>query len=737
MEDPQNERFLQQLERFVVALRQGEKPERLEVEELSSDAQRQLASSCNRLRDSFIEILDFLTPLIEGDWVSFAPADRDGLSRIFLELQEGMRCLCQQMTRLATGDLHQKVRAISDFSAPLNALAVKLASQEMKLQEKRREIELLLEKTQVLRQENRRLTDRLQERPSTPVQGPGAGREAPLLTIHNEVGSYHSLTIIPAESFAEGLCERLRQGTSVVTEAEPLCCKVESCLCAGEPQNGFCPIAEVVRSGKPYQGEKKHTLGDGTTQELEIVFFPLVDGDGRVHKLLRVARDITTQRQSQREVHQLAYYDPLTKLPNRTLFIDRLNQSLAQVQRHGHQLALLYIDLDDFKAVNDNFGHHNGDRLLQEMARRMRFSLRESDSIARWGGDEFLVFLSDIDGEREIVAVINKLLCAIQRPVQLSNAVTAISGSIGVAIFPDDGLTSQTLLNHADLAMYAAKKAGKNNYHFFSEEMHRAVQKRTQLEADLGLAVKNGEFFLAYQPLFDVQSNRICGVEALLRWQTVDGRVLEPAAFLRVANETGMILPIGEWVLRTACRQVNFWHRKGFPHLRLGINLSHRQLKHPEFPLQLERALVDTGVDPQRVVLEMSEQMFSNPGQELTTTLPQLKTMGVHLAVDDFGTGSFSLASLARLPIDRIKIDQSILHPAVNHRRSAALVESILVMAQRLNLDTVAEGVECDEHLAFLSVKGCREMQGYYFGRPMKPLELSCLMDRAEMFPLS
>lgn len=722
------EKLIQELEGAINAILHCQKTQPVDVCQFSDTQQRRLILLTNRLIASFNDILDFMVPLSRGQWASTPPSKQEKLSFPFIHVHTRLQHLAQQLQRIAQGDFGQSVEFLGELSNAINAMTARLASQDMQLVEKHQEIKSLADKIDRLSQENKELAQ---------CAGQPVRESPPMVEVDfarwNESSDFDSVAIIDAEIFTETFCERVANADintqSLHTAGQ--CKAVGQCICIGSPADKLCPIHETITTGRPFRSEKRLAeTGPDISKDLEVSLFPIKNEEGKVQKVVRVARDVTHQKESQREVHQLAYYDPLTKLPNRTLFMDRLNQAIANANRRQQKLALLYLDLDNFKAVNDTFSHHNGDRLLQQVAQRLKGSLRESDSVARFGGDEFVVFLPEITDEREVVSVVGKILNDLNRPFKLQNSLTRSGASIGIALYPDDGLTAQTLLNHADLAMYAAKKGGKNNYHFFSEEMHRAVQVRAQMESDLAFATQNGEFFLNYQPQFDIRAGTLVGAEALLRWRTVDGRVLEPASFLRIADETGLILPIGDWVLRTACRQLKFWHRKGLPNLRLGVNISHKQLADPGFSDRVETTLVETGVDPERLTLEISERHFTDLDDLLLQRLESLKGMGVKLAVDDFGTGSFPLPGLIQLPIDRLKIDRTVLGRVQSHARSAALVESILAMAQRLDLTALAEGVETDEQLAFLSVKGCEEMQGYYFGKPMQPLEFSSLIDK-------
>lgn len=720
-----NQKILGHIERTIDAI--------LECSCQSQDATEAHIRRLNRLIGDLSEVVELLMPLLSQDSEHKLPSANRLLADMFKNCYTKLSRIQRDAERLAAEEVIAEI-VEQDFSKDIHTLASSLNPSHQAVDEKLRQLGIL----------GRDLFHRIgQPEPhtDTPNLIKAADKEMVALepttaapsvyTRKADTSDYDSVVVIDADQFLSSLCRKLTEIDNDLAANALNCHAVKHCVCLGSPEDRVCPIRESIQSGRAFQSEKCQETQDGLIRELEVSLFP-ISHEGRVNKIVRVARDVTQTNRNKREVHQLAYFDALTGLPNRSLLEDRLKQALAQAQRRDQRLAVLYMDLDNFKQINDTFGHHNGDQVLIEAAQRLSESLRESDSIARFGGDEFVVFLPDISDDQEMVSVISKVLRSLSRPFTLRNALATVGASIGVAVFPEDGMTPQTLLNHADLAMYAAKKAGKNQFHFFSEDMHQMVQQRAQLEADLASASQNGEFFLTYQPQFDVRSGKIVGVEALLRWRTVDGSILKPDDFLKVANETGLILPIGEWVLQTACRQLMFWHRKGLGHLSMAINVSATQMLDSRFRDQVELNLSQTRIDPTSLTLELSESCFNEPNPTLIRNLNACKEMGVHLAIDDFGTGSFALPNLISLPFDRLKIDRSVMADIMSEPRSAALVESILVMAQRLGIIALAEGVESDEQLAFLTIKGCREMQGYYFGKPMKPIEISCLLDQAQ-----
>jgi len=449
------------------------------------------------------------------------------------------------------------------------------------------------------------------------------------------------------------------------------------------------------------------------------------DPAGKPLKMVGSIRDISERKQAEREIRQLAYHDMLTGLPNRSLFHDRLEQALAQSKRHGRPLSLLFLDLDRFKDVNDTLGHDAGDLLLKAVADRLRSCVRQSDTVARLGGDEFVVLLNSVKNERDSAIVAEKILELLAEPVRLHGKEVFTSTSIGVVMHPDDGRDAETLLKHADMAMYAAKDKGRNNFQFYSEEMNRNAYDRHLLEHKLRRALEEKHFEVYYQPQWDMQTRSLIGLEALVRWNDPEEGMVSPACFIPVAEESGLIRPLGEWVLRTACAQVRSWHEQGYPQLRVGVNISGRQFRQPDLVAMIDRVLAETGLAAEFLELELTESYLMEDADATNRILGFLKVRGIELAIDDFGTGYSSLNYLKHFPIDRIKIDQSFVRDVTGSRDDAAIVETIIGMAQSLELDVIAEGVETAEQLKFLQARGCREMQGYFFARPMPVAEVS------------
>lgn len=475
---------------------------------------------------------------------------------------------------------------------------------------------------------------------------------------------------------------------------------------------------------------------DGTTSDILLSTFLAEDPDSGAPCIFGYAIDVSSQLRNEEEIHRLAFYDTLTGLPNRTLFLDRLKQSLAQAVREGQQLAILFLDLDRFKIVNDTLGHAIGDKLLTCVAQRLRDCVREGDTVARLGGDEFVILLSSLHEQKQGFAMFaERILATLSRPVKISGRELFTTTSIGIAVFPVDGRTVGTLLQKADLAMYAAKDLGRNTYQFFSAEMNVRAQEKHDLEVKLRRALDNDELHLVYQPILDLQEGEITGIEALLRWEHPELGSVPPARFLPVAEETGLIFPIGDWVLREACRQARQWQQEGLPKMRIAVNLSGRQFTLPNLVDSIERILAETGLDPNLLEIELTESILMEGAEETILTLTDLKVRGINLSIDDFGTGYSSLIYLKHFPIHRIKIAQEFVRDIPGDKDDAAIVEAIIGMGHSLNLQVVAEGVETRAQLEFLRDRQCAEMQGYFFGPPMLPEQLVNMFKEGLMQP--
>jgi len=443
-----------------------------------------------------------------------------------------------------------------------------------------------------------------------------------------------------------------------------------------------------------------------------------------------VAQDITKLRDTERHMEYLATHDTLTGLPNRTLINDRLAHAIEQAARNGMQVAVMFLDLDRFKLVNDTLGHAKGDLLLQEAAERLSECLRQSDTIGRLGGDEFIIVLENVRVAKDAVIVAQKILNAFSVPFVIEERQFYITISVGISMYPNDGEDEQTLIKNADLAMYRAKEQGRNYYQFYDPAMNIRALKRLIMESSLRYALQRDEFVLHYQPKINTQTGEIAGIEALLRWEHPELGLLLPAQFISLAEETGLIIPISEWVLRTACAQNRVWVDSGYPPLRISVNISNRQFQVPNLAASIEAILNETGMPPYLLELEISEPTTIQDTEKAILELNALKEMGVHIALDDFGTRYSSLNYLKRFPIDTIKIDQSFVYDVDIDPDDAAIASAIIVMAHNLGLDVVAEGVENQSQLAFLRQRKCDAIQGHVFSRALPVAEMTDLLKR-------
>ncbi|MGX4641967.1 putative bifunctional diguanylate cyclase/phosphodiesterase [Massilia sp. SYSU DXS3249] len=465
-----------------------------------------------------------------------------------------------------------------------------------------------------------------------------------------------------------------------------------------------------------WEGELWGARRDGSAIPVRAALSGIKDGNGVLTSYMVMLSDISERRRAVEQARHQAEHDALTGLPNRILFMDRLEQALAAFTRQGRQFAIMFIDLDHFKTINDNHGHETGDAVLQELANRLRRCVRRVDTVSRLGGDEFVVLLADIGGVDQaahVAHVARAVLQAVARPVAAGGGQLNMSVSIGVAICPGDGSDPKTLLRHADVAMYHAKENGRNAFHFFSQAMNARVQERIEMEGRLRRALEQGEFELDYQPEIDVQSGRTVAFEALLRWRDPERGRLLPEAFIAAADESGLIVPIGEWVLREACQQARRWRDAGFP-VVVAVNLSNVQFNHDKLLGYVDAALQASGLAPEFLDLEITEKTIMGGNAATLATLDTLRQRGVQLTVDDFGTGFSSLASLRRFPLSKLKIDRSFVDDIVNAPDGAPMIPAIIALARSLKLRVAAEGVETEEQLRYLAQHGCDEYQGFY-----------------------
>ncbi len=481
-----------------------------------------------------------------------------------------------------------------------------------------------------------------------------------------------------------------------------------------------------ITSRSPIALESRHRHKDGTVFPVEIRIGP-IEIDGHQH-LLSLARDVTERKELQDHIQHLAYHDPLTDLPNRAMFNRHLSHAMIQARRYYKGLAVLFIDLDRFKNINDTLGHDAGDRLLQEMARRLTASLREGDLVARLGGDEFVVLLEEVTDLSHVSQVARQILSSLVKEYPLDGQLIHITASIGISTFPEDGRDEFSLMKHADVAMYRAKAAGKNNFQFYSAHMDLHSTAQLTLESNLRRALERDELLLHYQAKVDAQTGRITGVEVLARWQHPELGLMHPEHFIPLAEETGLIVPLTKWVLKEACTQNRAWQKQGLPALRIAVNLSARQFVDDNLLSDVESTLREVGMDPTLLELEITESMMMHNTDKTIEVLAGLKAMGIHIAIDDFGIGYSSLSHLKQFPIDIIKIDRSFITDIPGDQADEAIADAIIAMGKSLKIIVVAEGVEALEQLQFLRSRGCDEIQGYYFSRPIPASDFAKLL---------
>lgn len=465
-----------------------------------------------------------------------------------------------------------------------------------------------------------------------------------------------------------------------------------------------------------------------------------------IAEVLQLAHALTRKWELNKEIqgrlHQLAYFDSLTGLPNRTQFLESLNKTLANAQKKEKKAALLFIDLDEFKRINDTLGHSIGDKLLKIIAQRLSTCVRDSDLLgelgenhktARLGGDEFTVLLPNVESDEEAAAVAKRISNSLNQPVELGGHQMMVVPSIGIALFPADGEDSDTLMKNADMAMYFAKRNGPQNYRFYQESMNAKALKRLTIETQLRNGLEAEEFSLAYQPQFDLKTGNLSGVEALLRWKNKELGQIPPMEFIPIAEESGLIHPLGEWVMRTACTQVKTWQDQGIDLPRIGVNVSPKEFIHPEFISNVNSALADSGLEPTALQIEITETLLMEHFEGTAKTLEELHKMGVQVAIDDFGKGYSSLSRLQELAIDCLKIDRSFVSAFDESFRQKSVLNAIIAMANGMDLGMIAEGVETKEQFLFLQEKHCDEAQGYMLSRPLTLEQAEEFLQKATM----
>ncbi len=492
-----------------------------------------------------------------------------------------------------------------------------------------------------------------------------------------------------------------------------------------------CSLRERLQRGEAWSLTMASTRSNGERFWQAVSAAPVRDDQGRLTHIVFAIEDTSQQRELHTQLERLAYFDPLTGLENRRMFRDHLDQALRHVNRHGTALALLFIDLDGFKQINDSLGHDAGDELLIAVAQRIRHHVRDEDIVARLGGDEFIVLLSHQRDSHAAAVVARKILAALSEPVTLRDKDVCVGASIGITLAPEDGMNGELLLRNADLAMYRAKELGRNNAQYFSEDMHQRIGARQSLEAQLQQAIRDEQFVVHFQPLVDLREHRITGFEALARWQHADGERL-PATFLPVAEQSGLIVALGEIILRKACQQLRELQQLGFDAQTVSVNLSARQFRDPGLIERVQRVLTQTGLDARWLELEITESMLMENIGQATGILQQLKALGVGIAIDDFGTGHSSLGTLSGLPVSKLKVDRSFVHNLLVNPRDRAITTAVIALGRQLELTVVAEGVESAAQSDFLLHHQCSAQQGYEFSAPVAFAELPVSIARLQ-----
>ncbi|MDX1584996.1 MAG: EAL domain-containing protein, partial [Thermoanaerobaculia bacterium] len=472
-------------------------------------------------------------------------------------------------------------------------------------------------------------------------------------------------------------------------------------------------ISRLDQSGQ-WAGESIGLRRNGLQFPEEMSLTRLEDGS-----FVCVVRDVTERTQAEEQIRHLAYHDPLTELPNRLLFRDRLNVALNHATRHRERLAVLFLYLDRFKVINDSLGHNAGDALLQGVAKRVRDAVRDSDTVARLGGDEFSVLAPALRQQEDAIAIARKVLDVIRAPFNLEGRELFVTTSIGVSIFPEDGEQADELIKNADTAMYQAKERGRNNIQPFNEVVNVRTLERLALENGLRRGLARSEFEMYYQPIVDLESGNVHGCEALLRWNHPDSGLIPPGNFIWLAEETGLMIPIGSWVLNEAASRIGEWHRKGLGDLSMAINVSASQIQQKDFIEQVRSAIDRADIAPEFLEIEITESYAMEDPQASAATLAELKEVGVSISVDDFGTGHSSLSYLKSFPIDTLKIDASFVRDMIDDEDTAEIVNAIIAMGHNLRLKVVAEGVEQEEHRVRLLEKRCDRVQGFMYSRPL------------------
>ncbi len=494
-------------------------------------------------------------------------------------------------------------------------------------------------------------------------------------------------------------------------------------LKSGKTSSGvYTELWDHITSGKEWYGELCNKKKNGELYLESVSISPIRNSKDEITHILKVSDDITERKKAEKTIHQMAYYDALTGLPNRILFSDRLGQSLEHARRTKKAQAVMFIDLDNFKLINDTMGHAMGDNLLKSVAEELKNSVRAGDTVSRAGGDEFTVLITSLNCEKDVEMIAEKIISAFRKPFVFGGHELNVTTSIGIAIYPTDGKDEEILLRNADTAMYHAKEQGKNNYKRYDNSLHEKVTKKLLIDTKLRTALDKEQFVLYYQPQIDIYTREVIGMEALLRWQHPELGLVPPMDFIMNAEGSGMIVPISEWVLFTACSQVKTWQDAGFVPVGVSVNLSSQTFIREDLLKVIEQVIKATGIAPELLELEITEGTVMQKVESTVYKLQQLRKLGVQISIDDFGTGYSSLSYLKKFPLHTLKVDRSFITDIINDNDSASIALAIIAMAKKLRLKVIAEGVETEEQLSLLRENQCDIVQGYLISRPV-PVE--------------
>ena len=565
---------------------------------------------------------------------------------------------------------------------------------------------------------------------------------AELETANNHLNQAHSALAATLESTADGILVVDRAGKIVSFNRRfvDLWKIPESVVQSGDDNLVLSVMTPLIKDVDGFLNKVRELYVNVTQESFDVLHLKNGSVFERYSKPQRIGnevigrvwsfRDVTERSQVESHIQKLVHHDALTQLPNRTLMMDRLEMALERARRHANKAAVMMLDLDHFKNINDSLGHAVGDQLLKEIAERLSRCARKTDTVARMGGDEFVIVLTDVNDRGTIERIVQAMLAEVNLPVVIGSHDLAMTPSIGISVFPEHGTDATTMLKAADTAMYQAKAHGRGNYQWFTPSMRLAVEERLELESGMRRALERDEFSLHYQPLVGVSGGHVIGMEALIRWQHPRLGLLQPDKFILLAEETGLIVPIGAWALRRACIEgKGLQNRLGKP-LIISVNISTRQFRDETLLQVVKDALAESGLEAKTLVLEITESVLAVKPQETANILKKIRALGVRIALDDFGTGYSSLSYITRFPIDILKIDASFVRDIVDDNNDAAITSAIIALAHSLKLEVIAEGVETPEQLAFLQKRQCNEAQGFYFGKPVPVAEFAALFNR-------